>query len=161
MSGCKKVRKDVLAICILIPILIGGLSSLLSGSGRGFYESVETPWFAPPGIVFPIVWTILFVLMGISCYIVYEDGYEENKQALVVYGIQLALNFAWSIIFFKYRAFLFAFIWLILLWIAIVVMIAKFYKINRCAAYLQIPYLLWVTFAGVLNFAIYQLNPVV
>lgn len=91
--------------------------------------------------------------MGISCYLVYEDGYEKNKDALLVYGIQLAFNFAWSIIFFKYRAFLFALVWLIILWILIVVMIRKSAKANRCAAYL-----LWVTFAGILNFAIYQLN---
>lgn len=159
MSGCKKVRKDVLAICILIPIFVGGFSALLSGSGRGFYESIQVPSFAPPGFVFPIVWTILYILMGISCFLVYEDGFEKNKEALIVYGVQLAFNFAWSIIFFKYRAFLFAFVWLIILWILIVLMIAKFYKVNKCAGYLQIPYLLWVTFAGVLNFTIYQLNP--
>jgi len=159
MSGCKNIKKDVLAICILIPILVGGLSSLLSGSGTGFYESIKTPSFAPLGIVFPIVWTILYVLMGISCYLVYENGFEKNKSALIVYGVQLALNFAWSIIFFKYRAFLFALIWLIVLWITIVNMIVKFSKVNRCAAILQIPYLLWVTFAGILNYAIYTLNP--
>lgn len=158
MGAYKRIRKEVLAINILIPLLVGGVSALLTGDNRSFYRTIERPSFAPPGFLFPIVWTILYILMGISSYLIYESGSEDRKKALITYGIQLAMNFAWSFFFFCFRAFLFSFIWLVLLWIAIIVMIVQFAKINRVAAYLQIPYLLWVTFAGVLNFAIYLLN---
>lgn len=158
MSNCKNVRKDVLAICILIPVLVGSLAALLTRNSMDFYSTIRTPSFAPPGFIFPIVWTILFVLMGISCYLIYDSGSEQTKDALTWYIIQLGLNFAWSIIFFNFRLFLFAFIWIIVLWIAIFIMIRKFAKINKVAAYLQIPYLLWVTFATVLTLFIYILN---
>ena len=158
MSGCKKIQKDVLIINLLIPLLVGGLSSLLSGNSRDFYSTINTPAFAPPGIVFPIVWTILYLLMGVSSYIIYTSGSEQTKDAMTIYAIQLFLNFAWSIIFFRFREFGLAFLWLILLWILILLMIIKFSQINKIAALLQIPYLLWVTFAGVLNLAIFLLN---
>lgn len=158
MSSCKNVKKDVLAICILIPILVGGLSSLFTSGSMDLYSTIQAPSFAPPGFLFPIVWTILYILMGVSCYLVYTSTSEKVSSALVIYGIQLGLNFAWSIIFFNYRAFLLAFLWLVVLWITILIMILRFYEINKAAAWLQVPYLLWVTFAGVLNFSIYLLN---
>lgn len=158
MGICKNVKKDVLAICILIPILVGGVSALLTNSSMGLYKTVNTPSFAPPGYLFPIVWTILYILMGISSYLVYDSGSEYTKDAIIIYAIQLALNFAWSLIFFNLRAFLLAFAWIIVLWVAILLMILQFRKISKVAAYLQIPYLLWVTFAGVLTFSIYLLN---
>ena len=158
MSGCKKIQKDVLVINLLIPLLVGGLSSLLSGNSREFYSTINTPDFAPPGIVFPIVWPILYLLMGISSYIIYTSGSEQTKDAMISYAIQLFFNFAWSIIFFRFHEFGLAFLWLILLWVSILLMIIKFSKINKVAALLQIPYLLWVTFAGVLNLAIFLLN---
>ena len=112
-------------------------------------------------ILFPIVWGILFVLMGISSAIVYEKretDKEASQEALKVYALQLAVNFSWTIIFFNMQAYLFAFIWLIVLWVLIILMIIKFKKISPTAAYLQIPYLLWVTFAGYLTLMIYLLN---
>lgn len=158
MEFCRKVRKDVLIICILIPILVGGISALLTSNNMDLYRTIQTPSFVPPSFLFPIVWTILYVLMGISCYIIYDSKSEYTKDAIIIYAIQLTLNFVWSLIFFNLRAFLLAFAWLVLLWVAILMMILQFYKISKVAAYLQIPYLLWVTFAGVLNFSIYLLN---
>ena len=155
----KKLKPYV--ISVLIALLVGGLSALLTSGSMDIYGTVNTPPLSPPAIVFPIVWTILFTLMGISSAIVYVKGREEDidiSGALGVYLLQLAVNFFWSIIFFNMRAFLFAFIWIILLWILIIVMIKRFYEISPLAAYLQIPYLLWVTFAAYLNLAIYILN---
>lgn len=145
-------------ISIAAALLVGSLSAILTSGSMDIYSTVETPPLSPPGIVFPIVWTILFTLMGISAARVYiANGYTWNS-ALTVYVIQLAVNFLWSIIFFNGRYFLFAFIWLLLLWVLIIVMIKMFRKYDKPAALLQIPYLLWVTFAGYLNLGIYLLN---
>ena len=125
------------------------------------YERIMRPALAPPAIVFPIVWTILYTLMGISSARIRlkkEENPELVLDALFAYVIQLILNFFWSLIFFNMQNFLFSLIWLVLLWIAILVMIIRFYRVEPPAALLQIPYLLWVTFAGYLNFMIYQLN---
>ena len=146
------------AASIAVALGVGSLSALLTSGSMDIYSSVETPPLSPPSIVFPIVWTILFTLMGISAARVFIANDYKWNSALTVYVIQLAVNFFWSIIFFNMRAFLFAFIWLILLWVLIIVMIKGFYKYDKAAAILQIPYLLWVTFAGYLNFGIYLLN---
>ena len=125
------------------------------------YERIMRPALAPPAILFPIVWTILYTLMGISSARIRlkkEENPELVLDALFAYVIQLILNFFWSLIFFNMQNFLFSLIWLVLLWIAILVMIIRFYRVEPLAALLQIPYLLWVTFAGYLNFMIYQLN---
>lgn len=150
-------------IAILIPLAVGGFSYLLTRNHMNLYDEVLTPALAPPAFLFPIVWTILYVLMGVSSYMVLQVGKDRNKaeevfDALYVYGLQLFLNFTWSIFFFNLRAFLFAFIWILLLWAGIALMIVKFYKLNRTAAYLQIPYLVWVTFAAYLTFEIFRLN---
>jgi len=124
------------------------------------YKSIVQPPLAPPAILFPIVWSILYIVMGIGSALIYNSAADEKDktQALFVYALQLAVNFFWSILFFNVRAFLFSFIWLLLLWVLIIIMIVRFSKVNKVAAYLQIPYLLWVTFAGYLNLAIYILN---
>lgn len=140
-------------IAILLTLAIGGISALFTMNSMDMYKEITKPVIAPPGIVFPIVWTILYILMGISSARIYSKGGN-----LAIYALQLFLNFCWSIIFFNMRAYLFAFIWLILLWISILYMIIEFYKTDKTAAYLQLPYLLWVSFAGVLNFMIYLLN---
>ena len=146
-------------ISILIALGVGGLSALLTmGNMKGDFIS---PPLSPPPVLFPIVWTVLYTLMGISFALVYEKGKEENidiSGALGIYLIQLAVNFFWSIIFFNMQAYLFAFLWIILLGVLIITMIKRFYEISPLAAYLQIPYLLWVTFAAYLNLAIYILN---
>lgn len=147
-----------LIISVAISLGIGLLSSLLTMNNQSIYDIINVPKFAPPGWLFPIVWTILYILMGISSYLISEENSSTTVSALTVYFIQLFVNFFWSIIFFSMKNFVFAFIWLLLLIILIVVMIYRFYKIRPVAAYLNIPYLLWVIFAGVLNFSIILLN---
>lgn len=148
-------------ISVLTSLAVGGLSALLTSGNMDLYSEITKPALAPPSVLFPIVWTVLYILMGICAALVYgekDSKPDEVKNALTVYGINLFLNFFWSIIFFNMRAFLFSFIWLVALWIVITVMIIKFYRIKPIAGILQIPYLLWVTFAGYLNFAIFLQN---
>lgn len=136
---------------ILIALLVGGLAGLLTRGSMDVYEQVIKPPLAPPPILFPIVWGILYTLMGISAALVYET---EGKIPFI-YWLQLFVNFLWPIIFFNMEAFFFAFIWIVLLLVLIVVMILEFYRINKTAALLQIPYLLWTLFATYLTFFIW------
>lgn len=147
-----------LIISIAISLGVGLISSLLTMSNQNIYDIINVPSFAPPGLLFPIVWTILYILMGISSYIIYEENDINSSSALNVYGLQLFVNFFWSIIFFNLKNFTFAFIWIILLLFLIIVMIYRFANINKLAAYLNIPYLLWVAFASILNLSIVLLN---
>ncbi len=150
--------KTNLIIAILIPLAVGAVSAYISRGGMEAYKMVEQPPLSPPDIVFPIVWTILYTLMGISSYMIYTSDSGEKDNALKWYGIQLTLNFFWSIIFFRFMLFLPAFIWLVLLIIAIGIMIYKFYGIKPLAAYLNVPYILWCIFAAYLNLGVYILN---
>lgn len=145
-------------ISIIIALAVGGISALVTNDNMMIYEQINRPSLAPPAIVFPIVWTILFILMGISSAIVYKKNTDNTRKSLIVYGIQLVFNFLWTVIFFNLRAYLFAFIWIFILWLLIIWMIYEFYKVDKLAAYLQIPYLLWTTFATYLTFMIYLLN---
>ena len=141
---------------ILIPVIIGGIVGFIISSYID-YNSLQKPFLAPPSIVFPIVWTILYILMGIS-YGILESNKLTNKKIDLLYYIQLGFNALWSIFFFLLKWRLFSFIWIILLAILIIFMILKFYDRNKVAGLLQIPYLLWVIFASYLNIAIYILN---
>lgn len=155
----KKLKPYI--ISILIALGTGGLSAFLTKNSMEVYKNINQPPLAPPMILFPIVWLILFILMGISSAIIYTKRSTNPREALsglIIYGLQLIVNFFWSIIFFNMQAYLFAFIWLLLLWVLIIMMILQFRKISPLAAYLQIPYLLWVTFAGYLNIMIFLLN---
>lgn len=149
-------------ISILIALGVGGLSAFLTRSSMNIYEELVTPPLAPPSILFPIVWTALYILMGISAALVYHTPTPANSnqktKALFTYAVSLLVNFSWSIFFFGERAFLFSFIWLVLLWVLVLKTILEYKEINPTAAYLQIPYLAWVTFAGYLNLGIYLLN---
>ena len=146
-------------ISIAIALAVGGLSALLTSGNMNVYDTLNRPALAPPAIVFPIVWTILFVLMGISSAMIYEErGEQDVSGALIIYGLQLVVNFFWSLIFFNMRSYLFAVIWLALLWVLVMWMIIRFYKIKPLAAYLQIPYLIWLSFAFYLTLMIYLLN---
>ncbi len=151
-------NKSTLIISILIPLAVGTVSAFLSGTMMMPYTDFNKPPLSPPAILFPIVWTILYILMGISSYIVYESDSPEKKGALKTYALQLFFNFLWSIVFFRFHLYLFAFIWLLALIAIIAVMIYRFYKIEPVSAYLQIPYLLWCIFAAYLNYMIYLLN---
>lgn len=152
------IKWKPLIISILICLGVGALAGVLTMGSMETYKSLEQPPLAPPSIVFPIVWSILFILMGISAYFVYISRSELKKPALILFAIQLVMNFCWSIIFFNMKLYLFAFVWLVLLWILILIIIIIFYRIKKLSAYLLIPYLLWITFAGYLNLGIYYLN---
>ena len=154
-----KIKSYIIAI--IIPLAVGGLSALITMGNMDLYSEIITPPLSPPAILFPIVWTLLYVLMGISSGMIYNEDsapLPERRSALYTYAISLFFNFFWSVIFFNSRRFLFAFIWLLVLLYLIALTIVKYYKIKPLAAYLQIPYLLWVSFAGYLNFAIWWLN---
>lgn len=146
-------------LCWAIPLAVGGLAALLSG-GMGSYKVMNQPPLSPPGWVFPLVWTVLYLLMGEASYRVLESGAEREKVrgALMAYGVQLALNFIWPLVFFGARAYLAAFLVLVALWIAIFITLRRFSAIDEKAGNLLIPYLLWVTFAGYLNFGVFLLN---
>lgn len=156
----KKIKPYV--ISILIALGIGALSSIITRSNMSLvYEQINKPPLSPPMVLFPIVWGILFVLMGISSakiYINRELNSDAALSALQIYGIQLIVNFFWSIIFFNMQAFWFAFIWIMLLWVLIIAMAVQFKKISKTAAYLQLPYILWTTFAAYLTLMICILN---
>lgn len=149
--------KSALIIAILIPLTVGSFSTVVSG-GTSAYSVINKPASSPPAALFPIVWTILYILMGISSYLIYVSGDAGSKKALGIYALQLMFNFFWSIIFFGFSKYLFAFLWLIALIMLIVLMIYMFYQINPIAAYLQIPYLVWCIFAAYLNFMVFKMN---
>lgn len=145
-------------ISVLIPLLTGGLAGLLTSKSMVIYKHLNLPPLSPPGFIFPIVWTILYILMGIGAYFIIISNSSTKTEALRTYALQLVLNFLWTIVFFNMRNFLLAFMILIALWALIIKMIITFKNIKPIAGYLQIPYLLWVTFAGYLNFMVFILN---
>ena len=141
------------------PLAVGGLATLLAG-GMGSYKSFAQPPLSPPGWLFPVVWSLLYLAMGYASFRVYtrESDIGQRRLALILYGLQLFFNFLWPIVFFRFEAFLAAFVVLIALWILIVLTMWQFYKSDERAGDLLIPYLLWVTFAGYLNLGVYLLN---
>ncbi len=155
-----KTKTKQLIIAIAIPLIVGALSAWLTMGSMEDFRALNQPPLSPPNWLFPVVWTILYTLMGIASYLVYRN--DENpalrKNALTVYAIQLAFNFLWSIVFFNFGWYLFAFIWLIALWILIFINIKQFYQLSKPAAYMLVPYIIWVSFALYLNFGIYLLN---
>ncbi len=155
----KKYRTFI--ILISVSLAIGGFSALLTSGNMQLFDEISKPPLSPPAFLFPVVWTILYILMGFSSAVVFEHRKFKKREAetgLILYGVNLFLNFFWSIIFFNFRAYTFAFVWLLILWSVILAMIAQFYKVNRLSAYLQIPYFIWVTFAGYLILGISILN---
>ncbi len=158
MTITSNINKKSLIVNIAIPLAVGGISALLTSGGFKDYAEFTKPPLSPASWLFPVVWTILYILMGISSYLVFERKDVDSKRALTFYSIQLAMNFMWPIFFFGLDAFLFSFIWLVLLWLFLLATIISFYQINKLAGLLQIPYLIWLTFAGYLNLAVYLLN---
>lgn len=147
-------------IWILLTEAVGGLSGWLTRDGARLYSQVIVqPPLSPPAIVFPIVWGILFLLMGISGARIYlAPASGDRARSLLLLVVQLAFNFFWSIIFFNLQRFGLALIWLVILWVLILWMILSFRKTDRLAAWLQVPYLLWVSFAAYLNLGVWLLN---
>ena len=155
----KKIKPYV--ISIIIALGVGGLSALFTRGSMDIYNEIQKPPLSPPGSIFPVVWGILYTLMGISAAIVYIKSNKSPSiysNGLNVYAMSLAVNFLWSILFFNLKAFLISFIWIMLLWFMIIATIVRYYSVSKAAAYLQIPYFLWVTFAAYLNLMIFILN---
>lgn len=141
---------------ILIPVIVGAIVGFITSSFID-YNSLVQPPLAPPSILFPIVWGILYVLMGVS-YGILESNSLVDSNINFIYYLQLFVNALWSIFFFVLKWRFFAFLWILLLLILVIIMIIRFYRKNKVAGLLQIPYLLWVVFATYLNFSIYLLN---
>lgn len=144
---------------ILFPLFVGFISNVLTSNSRDFYKTLKKPILSPPGFLFGIVWTILFILMGISYYIIKRktEGYDISNISFWYY-LQLIINFFWSIFFFRKQALTFSFIWIIFLLIAVVITAYKFKKIDKTSFYLLLPYIIWIIFAGYLNLSIAILN---
>ncbi len=154
-----KSKLKTYIISILIAEAVGGVSAFLTNMAMDRYAMAEKPPLTPPDIVFPIVWAILYALMGISSARIWlSPPARARTHGLIIYALQLFFNFIWSILFFNFQAYGFAFVWLVALWALIILMIVKFNETDRIAALLQIPYLLWVTFAAYLNYMVWQLN---
>ena len=154
-----KIQWKKLIGCLAIPLGVGVVSALLTRNSMEQFSSLRQPPLSPPGWLFPVVWTVLFILMGIASYLVIISGHPaRSKTALTVYGVQLAFNFLWSILFFNWQLYWVALIWLIALWGLIWLNMVLFYRLSKPAGYLLIPYLIWVAFAGYLNTAIALLN---
>jgi len=147
----KKANWRIFFICLIIVYAIAFIGSLFTSIDNGWYESIK-PSLTPPSFVFPIVWNILFLLIAISLYIAWINSKKnDRKKIIIVFGINLILNALWSFLYFKLQNPIFAFIDLVLIWLTIVAMIVVTYKIKKSSAHLLIPYLLWVSFAGILN----------
>jgi tryptophan-rich sensory protein len=145
-----KIKCKQQIVCLLIPLAVGGLAGLITMGSMADYQALNRPPLSPPGWLFPVIWTILYLLMGYASYLVVTSDAPRKSivTALTVYGVQLAVNFVWPILFFNLGLYLFSFIWLVLLLILIYATIFLFGQISKPAAVLLIPYLLWVTFAG-------------
>ena len=156
----KKSNWKPYVLWILLAEAVGALSGWLTREGTELYTAfVQKPPLSPPSILFPIVWSILFALMGIGAARIYlAPASGQRSKSLIVFLVQLAVNFFWSILFFNLQAFGFAFLWLLLLWVLILWMLISFRSVDKIAAWLQLPYLLWVPFAAYLNFAVWLIN---
>lgn len=146
-------------VSVLISLGIGGLSAFLTKDSMPIYSAINRPAFSPPPELFPIVWTVLFVLMGIAAGMIWCSNGRQLDFALLFYGAQLVFNFCWTLIFFNFRAYFAAFIWLCLLLVLIGITMIKFFRIKSTAGWLLLSYFAWVCFAGYLNFMIWRLNP--
>lgn len=146
--------------CITVPLFLGLLSWLLVYNSISIFQHIIKPPFTPSASIFPIVWTILYLTMGISAYLIKRAHIDQNSrsQALFLYKLQLGINFFWPIFFFRFQWFFFAFIWLLFLWAILWMTVQSFYWIRKIAGILLVPYLLWVTFAGYLNLMISLFN---
>jgi tryptophan-rich sensory protein len=155
-----KTRILKLLVSIILPLSLGAIAGMFTAqSVTEWYATLNKPSFNPPDWIFGPVWTTLYILMGISLFLIWkQDVSKERNLAILIFLLQLLLNFVWSFIFFYFNLIGIALVEIILLWISIVVMLVMFYKIRPLASYINIPYFLWVTFAAVLNAGYYFLN---
>lgn len=156
MIKLKKYKYIILNITISLSV--GILSALLTTNSMTLYQTINRPKLAPPGYIFPIVWTVLYILMGLASYLIHRSDSQKKETALIIYYFQLFINFFWPIVFFNYQNFLLALAILIVLNILVVILIKLFYQIKPLSAYLLLPYLGWIIFALYLNFWIFVRN---
>ncbi|MBL0271367.1 MAG: tryptophan-rich sensory protein [Chitinophagaceae bacterium] len=150
-----------LVISIIVPLAIGATSGLFTETGVGsWYQTIQKPSWNPPGWIFGPVWTTLYILMGISLYLIWKSDATPSLKwlAILLFALQLALNFFWSLIFFNQHAIGWALVEIIVLWLSILATIFVFARINNTAAWLLVPYISWVSFAGILTYTIWKLN---
>ena len=152
-----RVNWKKLLLCLAVPLAVGGLAAALSGGMGEMYQSYNKPPLSPPGWVFAVVWPVLYGLMGYASYLVLQ-GSGDKKKAWIFYGAQLAVNFLWPIVFFRFELIGLALALLAVLWVLVLLTIREFSRINERAGDLLIPYILWLSFALYLNFGIYILN---
>ena len=152
--------RKALIVCLLIPLAVGGLAAALTMGSMSQYAALIQPPLSPPAWVFPVAWTILYLLMGLASWLVWRSDVPraEKKRALTLYGVQLAVNFIWPLIFFRAGMYGFALIWLVVLLVLVTETAIAFGRIDMRAAWLLIPYLLWLLFAGYLNAGVWLLN---
>lgn len=156
--------RDILKLVVSIAACLaaGAIGSVFTRSAiPTWYAALEKPAFSPPNWLFAPVWTLLYILMGVAAFLVWRKGLanQQVRVSLIIFLIQLVLNALWSVVFFGLKSPLYGFILIVVLWLAILVTILRFYKISRVASVLMWPYLIWVTFASVLNMSIWLLNP--
>lgn len=154
----KRINIKKLLADIIITFIIGNIFSVFATGSMKKFVNIKKPVLSPPGIIFPIVWSILFILMGISLYIIKNSNDLDKNKAVFVYFTQLIINTLWTLFFFILDFKLFSFIWIILLILLVIYMLILFRSIDKKAFYLNIPYLLWLIFASYLNLSIYLLN---
>ncbi len=145
-------------INLLLPLAVGGLSAFLTADSMEVYQALRQPPLSPPGWLFPIVWAILYVLMGIAAYLVWVRDSTGRNGALLFYGLQLAFNFVWTLIFFNLQNYGLALLWILILWVLILITTVRFFRETKAAGWLMVPYLLWVSFAVYLNAGVWLLN---
>ena len=146
-----------LIIITIITFIVGTFFSFFTMNSMDTFKDLSKP-INVPGVLFPIVWSILYLLMSISCYLIVQSNDKDKKEGIILYAIQLVINSLWTLIFFGFGAYLLSFIWIIIFLIVVIIMLAKFYNINKIAMYINIPYVLWLLFAAYLNLGIYLLN---
>lgn len=158
-------RNFVTAVCFIVfPLIVGLASSAITGDAMMSFGRLNQPPLAPPAWLFPVAWTILYVLMGVASYLIFrlkpetKEGINLRRAELVIYIVQLVFNFAWTILFFKFELRFFAFAWLVFMWLMILALIIMSFRNRKAAAWCLMPYLLWCTFAAYLNIMVAVLN---
>lgn len=160
MKPINRKRIVLLVLCLAVPLVLGVISSILTKDQMKIYHFLNKPFLSPPAWVFPVVWTVLYLMMGLALFRVLtaESDRETRNIALLCFGGQLVLNFFWSLVFFNASAYLMAFIMLIGMWALIILCTVRFFRIDRKAGWLMVPYIAWTTFAAYLNLAVYILS---
>ena len=162
MRFCKtfNLKKQIIPfiVCLALPLIVGAVAGIATKNEVGIYNSLVLPPLSPPSYIFSLVWTVLYILMGISSYIILKSKSWLKPKALYLYFAQLIFNFVWPFLFFNKEMYFISFIWLMILWLLVLFMITMFWQVDKKASVLQIPYLLWLTFAAYLNLGIFILN---